>query len=1056
MKENFQMVNRRWKQCILFLLVFIPVAAFSQVVTVTGTVTDTKNEPIPGASIIQVGTTNGTITDFDGNYSLKVEKGAELEFSFVGMTSQKITVGKATVYNIKLSEELVGLDEVVVTGYQTQRKADLTGAVSVVKLDEVKETPSGNALQALQGRVAGVYITTDGNPGAFATVRIRGGSTMGGGSNDPLYIVDGTPITGGIEQLNPNDIESMQVLKDASAASIYGARANNGVILITTKKGKAGVNKIEFSSYSTIQNYHTQLDVLNTYERGYVNWQAAINDNKTPTSSIYDYEWHTDANGKAVLDRILLPEYIDAKQTMRPADTKWYDEISQTSLIQSYNLTFSNGNEKGNSLISLNYFDNDGIIKGTNSTKMTARVNNDYNFFDGRLKVGENFTISEIDNAEIPVGDVMYLALVQQPVVPVHSIDGGWGGPAPGMTDRHNPVRLIEQNEQNHSKSTRILGNLFADIEILKGLKFRTNFGVDYTQRYQRKMDYSYVSGFLISDINRTTSSQSHNVSWNWTNTLNYSLEKGKHKADFLAGTEAIKYEDEWFWASREGYILEDPDYMFLDAGTENVQNGGGGAGNSLFSYFGKINYVFDEKYLASVTVRRDGSSRFGKDNLYGTFPAFSLGWRLSEEEFIKSSLPMVSNLKVRGGWGITGNQQISNEAIYSIYRSDYGIDPTWTFDTGTAYDITGLDSGTLPSGYRKIREGNSILKWEEATQSNIGLDFGLYNQAVYGSFDYFSKETKDILIEPPYIAAKGEGGSQWVNGATLKNTGWEVVLGYTTTFSNGLEMDLSANVSSYKRKVLYLPEAVLTGYPGDPSTGKSVLGHSDMVHFGYLADGIFQNQDEVDAHAEQIGKGVGRIRYRDIGGLNEDGEFVYEPDGVVNDLDRTFIGDPNPDFEYGFNARFAYKNFDLSLFFQGIYGAEVYNEYKHLTDFTSIWQGTNFGARTLDAWTPENSSSTIPMLTLTDTNNENRGSTYFIENGSYMKLRNIQLGYNLPKKLMDNVKLSSARIYLQGKNLFTVKDRKGDDKFTGVDPESPGFAYPIPASYTIGINLTF
>ena len=1042
------------KGILIVLLSLLSTVSFAQQSTVNGKVTDSNGESLPGVTIVEKGTTNGTITGVDGDYTLSVSTEATLVFSFVGMRTQEIVVGGQTTIDVQLHEEAVGLEQIVVTGYQTQKKADLTGAISVVEMDEVKETPTGNAVKALQGRVAGLYVTTDGNPGSYATVRIRGGSTMGGGSNDPLYIIDGVPTTGGIEQLNPNDIESMQVLKDASAASIYGSRANNGVILITTKKGKEGVTKVEFSSYATVQQYTSQLDVLNTYDRGYVNWQAAINDGLTPTSSIYKYDWHMDGDN-AVLDRILLPEYIDPAQTMRPADTRWYDEISQTSLIQSYNLTISNGNERGSSLISLNYYNHDGIIKETNSNKITARINSDYNFWDGKLKVGENLNVSKIYNAEIPTGDVMYLALVQQPVVPVHSVDGGWGGPAPGMTDRHNPVRLIEQNKQNKGKSSRIFGNIYADLEIIKGLHFRTSYGVDYTQTYRRKMDYSYESGFLISDINRTTTSQSHNLSWTWTNTLNYKFEKEKHSLDVVAGTEAIKYEDEWFWASREGFVLEDPDYMYLDAGTEKVLNGGGGSGNSLFSIFAKANYVYDSKYLFSATLRRDGSSRFGKDNLYGIFPAFSLGWRISEENFMES-VSSVSNLKLRAGWGITGNQQISNEAIYSIYRTDYGVDPTWVFDSGTAYDIMGMDTGTLPSGFRKIREGNPLLKWEEANQTNFGIDFGFFDQAIYGSIDYFFKETKDILIEPPYLAVKGEGGNQWVNGATLENRGWEVVLGYRKDFASGLSMDLSANVSSYKREVTYLPDEVLTGYPGDPATNKTVIGHSDLVHFGYIADGIFQNQGEVDAHAEQTGKGVGRIRYKDIGGLDADGNFVYEPDGVVDALDRTWIGDPNPDFEYGLNASFSYKNFDLNIFFQGIYGADVYNEYKHLTDFTSIWQGTNFGSRTLDAWSPNNTGSTIPMLTLTDTNNENRGSTYFIENGSYLKLRNLQLGYNLPKNLVNKAKLSSARIYLQGQNLFTIKDSKGSDQFTGVDPESPGFAYPIPASYTIGVNLTF
>jgi TonB-linked SusC/RagA family outer membrane protein len=615
---------------------------------------------------------------------------------------------------------------------------------------------------------------------------------------------------------------------------------------------------------------------------------------------------------------------------------------------------------------------------------------------------------------------------------------------------------LIEDNKQNVTNSARVFGNLYADLEVIKNLNFRSNFGIDYTEKYLRKMDYSYVSGFLISDINRTTTSQEHHMTWTWSNTLNYKLERGQHKAEFMLGTEAIKYEDAWFWASREGFVIEDPNYMYLDAGTANFQDGGGGAANSLLSYFGKINYSYKDRYLLSTTIRRDGSSRFGKDNQFGVFPAFSLGWRINEEQFIKDNVKSISNLKLRAGWGKTGNQEINNQAIYSLYRADTGIDPTWDFDSGTAYDISGNDSGSLPSGFRKTREGNPTLRWEEAKQTNFGLDFGFLNQKLTGSVDYFTKETKDILLEPPYLAAQGEGGNQWVNGASLQVKGLEFVLGYDTKLKNGIELSFSGNISSYKRTVTSLPVSVLTGYPGDPANGKSILGHSDLAQFGYVADGIFQNQAEVDAYAAQPGKGIGRIRYKDIGGLDANGNYVNTPDGVVNDLDRTFLGDPNPKFEYGLDFSVSYKGFDLAAFFQGISGAQVYNQYKNLTDFTSIWPGTNFGTRTLDAWSPTNTSSTIPMLTLTDTNNEGRYSSYFIENGSYLKLRNLQLGYSLPKKTLDFLKISKAKIYIQGQNLLTLKDNKGSDKYTGVDPENPNFAYPIARSFTVGLNVTF
>ena len=1052
---NEQMFFKSLQRLSFLLLIFglFSTSAFAQMITVKGKVSSTSGIVLPGVTVMVKGSNNGTATDFDGQFTIEADASDTLVFSFVGMKTLELSVSNTDFESVILEESLYSLDELIVTGYQSQKKSDLTGAISVVNVNGITEAPTGNALKALQGRVAGVYVQTDGNPNAGAGITIRGGSTLG--NNSPLYVIDGVPTDGGVDMLNSNDIESIQVLKDAASASIYGSRASNGVILITTKKGRVGRNSVEVNSYATIQSYLTKLNVLNTYDRGLVRWQASINDGITPTSSVYTFDY-TGSGSNAVLNNILFPEYIDPARTMRPADTKWIDEVSQQSLIQSYNLAFSNGSEKNTSFISLSFFNHEGIIKGSNSQKITSRVNNDYKFLDGKLKVGQNLSVSYLNNTEIPTGDVMYLSLVQQPIVPVYSVDGGWGGPAPGMTDRHNPVRLIEQNKQNHSKTAKIFGNAYLDYQIIDDLSFRSSFGIDYTQNYFKKLDYSYESGFLISDISRNTTNQWHNLSWTWSNVLNYKLSKGKHFADFILGSEAIKAEFESFYGSREGYIIEDPNYMYLSAGTENIQNGGTGAGNSLYSLFSKLNYSFDDKYLLSATVRRDGSSRFGKENLYGIFPSVSAGWRIDQENFMQKYSDVISNLKLRSGWGITGNQNINNEAIYSIYRTDYGNDPTWNFDSGTAYDISGNDSGSLLSGYRRIRLGNPNLKWEEAKQLNVGLDYGFFNQKVYGSFDYYSKNTQDILIEPPYLAALGEGGNQFLNGATLSNNGWEFVLGYKNNFSNGISLDILSNVSHFERKITYLPTDVLTGYPGDPGNGKTILGRSDLSMFGYIADGLFQNQEEVDNSAIQNGKGIGRIRYRDIGGLDEDGNFVNIPDGVVNDLDRTWIGDSTPDLEFGFNTTISYKQFDVNAFFQGLIGRDVYNEFKHLTDFTSIWQGTNFGSRTLDAWSPNNTDSTIPMLTLTDKNNESRYSTYFIENGSYLKLRNIQIGYTLSDTVKNDLGINSARIYAQAQNIFTLKDNKGSNKFTGVDPELPGFSYPIPASFSIGLNVTF
>jgi TonB-linked SusC/RagA family outer membrane protein len=1010
--------------------------AAAQQKTITGTVSSQQNKtPLPGVTV-QAGN-NHTITNATGQFTISAAPGDVLTFSYIGMKSftQKVE-DNTSVLSVRMEENATDLNQIIVTGYQTQKKADLTGAVAVVNVNEIKNIPLGNPVKALQGRVPGVFITTDGNPNSSATVRIRGIGTLG--NNDPLYVVDGIPTKRGLQELNQNDIESIQVLKDASAATIYGSRAANGVIIVTTKRAKNGYSRINVDASSSLQYYNTKLKTLNTDGRGKAYWRAAVNDGANPDNNqIYQYDWNGDY-AHPVLNKVILPEYIDAAKTMKPADTYWFDEIAQTSLLQAYNISLANGGEKGNSFFSVGLYNNKGIVKATNQQKITARFNTDYSFFKGRLKIGENFSATYTKDALVTASDILFAALVQQPVVPVHTIDGGWGGPAPGMTDRQNPVRLIEDNTQNKSHFARLFGNVYADLELIPGLHLKTSYGIDYNGTYQRTLRKSYTSGFLSDNTNYSQTSQDYNGNWVWQNTLTYNLALGKSKFDFLLGEEQIKYMAQNFTASRQGYALENIDYAYLNAGSSNKDNTGTGSGYTLLSYFGKVNYSWDNKYLASATLRRDGSSRFGKDNRFGMFPAFSLGWRMSEESFIKSNLPFVSDLKLRYGWGKNGNQEIANNATYTLYSAIYGIDPTWDFDSGSAYDLSGAGTGQLPSGYTLIQQGNSSLKWESTDESNFGMDFGLFENHLSGSVDYFIKKTSDILISPAYLAVIGEGGTKFVNGASMQNKGIEVLLSYNGKITPDLSLTVTGNVATYRNKITKLPPDVLTSYPGN-GQDKNILGRSVNSTFGYVADGLFRSQKEVDDHAAQIGKGLGRIRYKD---LNDD--------NVIDDKDRDYIGKGDPDFIYGLNVSVEYKHFDLSFFLQGVQGIQVYNTYKTYTDFSSIWTGTNWGARTLDAWTAENPNSSIPALTLVDRNNENRTSTYFLESGSYLKLRNLQLGYNFQHVF--SKKLQTARVYIQGSNLLTLKSKS----FTATDPENPNNAYPIPVIGTIGLNLSF
>lgn len=1017
----------------------------AQNITIKGTVKSaTDQEPLIGVNVTIKGEATGTITDFDGNYNLSAPQTATLVFSYIGYDPMEIAVDGRSIIDATLKESSLVLDEVVAVGYRTERKADLTGAVSVVKVDDMMKAAENNPMKALQGRVAGMTVTSDGNPSGSATIRIRGIGTLN--NNDPLYIIDGVPTTSGMHELNGNDIESIQVLRDASAASIYGSRAANGVIIVTTKKGKKGAVKVNFDAYVTASMYTHKIDVLSSKEYAQSMWKAMVNNGEEPNGNnlgiVYDYA--TDKNGYSTLNNVYFPEYLDAARTMKPANTDWFDEVTRTGIAQSYNLSVSNGTEKGNYFFSLGYYNNDGLVKNTNFNRISARINSDYKIWDDIITVGENFTLSRTSEVTQPY-QIVEAALIAVPFIPVHTEDGkGWGGPITGLPDRRNPANLVEENKDNRYNYWRLFGNAFINIQPLKKLNIRSSFGLDYGNFYKRSLTYSFQNGYVTnSGKTKSVMEQAHWTKYTWSNIATYDFEFGKNRVETMLGMEMFKQEDINFAASREGFSVESPDYMYPDQGTGTSEGTGGATGYSLMSFFGKISYSYADRYLASVTLRRDGSSRFGKNNRWGTFPAFNLGWKLNQEAFMENTQDWLSDFKLRFGWGQTGNQEIGNTAIYNIYATDYGKgDPTWDAIWGTAYDINGTGSGLLPSGYKRVQLSNPDLKWETTTQTNLGLDFGFFNQSLYGSVEYYIKKTKDILYTPGYSAIKGEGASKTYNGASMENKGLEVTLGYRGTTRFGMQYDLTGNISTNANKVTYLPESVKNSYGGN-GTYDNILGHPLGSFYGYVADGIFKTQEDLDSHCKQDGKDLGRIRYRDLNN-----------DGVINDKDRTWIGDPFPDFAYGLNINLSYKNFDLSLYFQGVQNIDVDNTVKRTSDFWSVSDTrSNKTARLLDAWDPiSNPGSDIPALTTNNKNDEGRMSTYFIENGSYLKLRNVQLGYNLPADCLKNIRMSNLRFYFSAQNLFTIKSKS----FTGVDPENPAWGYPIPTTVTFGINASF
>ncbi|MBC6612393.1 TonB-dependent receptor (plasmid) [Hymenobacter sp. NBH84] len=1011
-------------------------------IPITGQVNDEKGVGLPGVTVVVKGTTNGASTDGEGRFALTVPATATLVVSSLGYAPQEVAVAGKTTFTIQLVPSAQNLGEVVVTGYQTQRRADLTGAVAVVKPEQIKDMTSNSVANNLQGRVPGVQITTDGSPsGSRTAVRIRGFGTLG--NNDPLYVIDGIPTKEGINQLNQNDIESIQVLKDASAASIYGSRAGNGVIIITTKKAKKGVTRVDFSTFFSAQKPGPHIKMLNTQEYGRIYWQASVNDGTRPTIPFYNFQSHLGPDGRPVLDNVTVPEFLDAAQTQRTANTDWFKETQQTALVQQYNVNVSNGGEHGGVLFSLNYYKNSGTLKYTGADRWTTRLNSDYSLLGDRLKIGENLTVSKLEEAQFDLNLIRDRSSQLLNIVPVRTVDGvGWGGPVNGIGDRDNPVRLLTDNQQNRSNLYRVFGNAFADAEIIKGLHLRTSFGIDYSLYKYKELYKTFRAGYLSNDNNRVTNNETTFGNWVWQNTLNYDLALGggKHALSFLLGNERISYASESFYASRTNFASEDPNYIVLDAGSANKDNGGSATAYRLASYFAKVNYSFMDRYLLSGTIRRDGSSRFGADNQFGVFPAVSGGWRLSEESFVKDNVNAVSDLKLRAGWGQTGNQDIANFASRAIYQSSLGtLDPNFAYDIGTAYDIYGNDTN-LPAGYRRVQQANPNLKWETTTQTNVGLDVGFFQNKLTGSADYFVKKSTDILVNLPFLGVVGEGGDKFVNGASIKNSGWEFLLTYQNALSNGLTFNVSGNLSTYRNRLTYLPDEVINAYGGN---GQDVtrLGHSINAVYGYVADGLYQNATEVGEGPTQVGAAPGRIRYKDLNG-----------DGVIDNFDQTWITEAIPDFAYGLNLGAAWKGFDVQVFFQGVQGLYAYNNSKFRTDFSSLASGENWGQRLLDAWSPTNTGSSIPAPTLVNSNNEGRSSTYFVENASYLKLRNVQVGYNLPTALVSRLRLQNVRVYVQGQNFLIAKSKQ----FTGPDPEVTNYQYPIPRVFTTGLNVSF
>ncbi len=814
------------------------------------------------------------------------------------------------------------------------------------------------------------------------------------------------------------------------------------MIIITTKRGSD--LKITLDASVAAQFYTNRMKVLNAEGYGRAMWQAYVNDGQDPNTNGlgYRYNWGYDAMGYPTLHSISMSKYLDAAGTVPAADTDWFDQTTRTGMVQNYNLSVSGSTEKMSSFFSLGYYKNLGVIKHSDFDRLSARMNTEFKPIKNILTIGEHFTLNRTTEVQAP-GGFLENVLQANPSLPVYTTKGEFAGPVGGYPDRENPVARLERNKDNRYTYWRLFGDAYVNLALFKGFNLRTTFGLDYAQKQQRFFTYPITEGNVANSTNAVEAKQEHWTRWMWNLVASYNVDFGKNHLDALAGVELNRENSKWFSGYKSDFSVLNPDYMWPDAGVGTSQAYGSGDGFSLASFFAKINYSFDSRYLIGLTVREDGSSRFGANNRWATFPSVSLGWRINNEAFLRDQT-WLDDLKLRLSWGQTGNQEISNLARYFVYVPNYGVNESGGQSYGTSYDITGSNGGSiLQSGFKRNQIGNPDIKWETTTQYNVGLDFSTLNGRLFGNLDFYYKKTSDILVEMIGIATMGEGSTQWINAGEMSNKGVEFNLGFRNETSYGFRYEITGNISAYRNKITDIPATVAANGTFGGNGVYSVIGHTFGAQAGYVADGIFASQEEVDNHALQEGAAPGRIRWRDLDG-----------DGRITEQDQKWIYDPTPDFTYGLNVYLQYRDFDFSMFWQGAQGQDVISDMKKETD---LWSGLNIGFlnkgnRLLDAWTPTNTSSSIPALSRSDANNEKRVSTYFVEDGSYLKLRNLQLGYTLPQKLTQRIAMQKLRFYLSAQNLLTIKSKN----FTGVDPENPNFGYPIATNVTFGLNVTF
>jgi TonB-linked SusC/RagA family outer membrane protein len=892
--------------------------------------------------------------------------------------------------------------------------------------------------------VAGVTVSGDGRPGQPAKVRIRGfGSFL---ANDPLYIVDGVPTTD-VSTLNPADVESMSVLKDAGAASIYGSRASNGVIMITTKRGtKSGV-KVNYDMYIGSQDPGKSPDfLLNAKEYGDLQWLVYRNDGTNETHPIY---------GPSSNPAPTFPSWA--------ADTDWYQTITRNAMIQNHDLSLQGGNESARFYAGLNYFDQDGIVVENFSKRFSARLNSEFKIKD-RVTIGENLTITGRSQRQVAgnydEGSPISRALGAQPIIPAiitQTTPGtsrtfqpgeyGGNGIAPRLGNLPNPLADLQRDSQDRDNDVRLIGSMFIDVKLIEGLNFRSTFGGTYQAGYNTNWTgstYERAENIATPSYNENSY---YNSDWVWTNSLTYNKTFGDHKILAVAGYESVKYGiGRGVSASRAGYFSDAFAFRTVSNGaTITNASSGFNTPTTLVSQFLRADYSFADKYLLSATVRRDGSSRFGEENRYGVFPSFSAGWRMSEEGFL-AGVDFISDLKIRGGYGTMGNQlAVAPDNQYFLYGGSV---------SDANYDLNGAGSSSL-QGFRPTRIGNPAAKWETNVTTNIGFDAGLFDNKLQMSFDWYSKQTKDLLFDPPIPGIYGAANRPFVNIAEMKNTGVDIQLSYKQIVTNDFTLEGTLTFTTYKNEIVKVSDNA-DFFDGTYASrigvfNRNQVGRSVSEFYGYQVEGLFQTSGEVTGAPTQDGAEPGFFRFANLDASNN----------VIDPNDRTFIGNPNPDFTYGLNLTATYKNFDLTAFFYGSQGNEIFNYNKWWLDFWPSFQNQKSTRLLNESWTPTRTNTDVPKASNKSNFSTNTQSTsYYVENGSFLRLRNLQFGYTVPRSALTKIGLTNARVYVQGLNLFTATKYSGNDPdintggdtALGVDYG----AYPLVKQYTIGLNLGF